>query len=114
MKKSSLSAIALALMILSACGPAKSVETAAVPSPAGATPALTPTRTPTITPVPTLTSTPRAAPPAGALNLRKEFVGVENPSGYVGPDVTIAAGPQVLVVATNSTAAILDKDGNIL
>lgn len=54
------------------------------------------------------------APPAGSFTLANSFAGLSDPSGYGGPDASIAAGPQVLVVAMNTRAGIFDKQGNVL
>ncbi|MCE9647148.1 MAG: hypothetical protein K8S20_14215 [Chloroflexi bacterium] len=72
------------------------------------------TATPTQTNTPTPNATPTATPFPGAFNLIKQFEGIDDRFGYPGPDSTIAAGSNVLFVATNRYVKILDKNGNVL
>lgn len=104
----------LFVTVLWACSPATPLATitpSTSPSPEST---LTLTASPTKTDTPTLTYTPRPSPPPGALNLLKEFVGVQAPGGNGGPDATIAAGPTLLVMAMNHVVGIMDKMGNLL
>lgn len=104
------------ITVLCACSPSAPLATftpSISPSPEF-TPTLRPSPTKTHTPTPTLTYTPRPLPPPGALNLRKEFVGVQASDAKGGPDASIAAGPTILVMAMNHVVGIMDKTGNLL
>lgn len=110
--KTQLFFVSLAIYLLSSCAPS-------VPSthqiPLETTvPSETPR--PSLTPYSSLTptSTPRPQP-NGAFNLNIEFSGLDDPDPkYGSPDASIASGPEVLVLARNQVAGILDKTGRVL
>jgi len=100
------------LIFLTACNASQPIATATIQ------PASTdqPTPTATETPIPpTETPTPWPTPPAksSALIVRFNFPGVEMDRVY-GPDPSLAAGENVIVVSTNEFTAIYRKDGSRL
>jgi hypothetical protein len=103
--------ILLIVLFLSSCSPSGSDIPTLQPS---LTPLPEPTRVPTQTIIPTSTSTPRPAAPAEAFNIHIEFSGLMDPDGHGGPDASIAAGPDVLVLAMNSSVGIMDKKGKLI
>ena len=78
-----------------------------------------PTIPPTFTQAPTSTEaptkTPRPDEPLGAFRVRTEFNGIlDSDADWGGPDFSIAAGPTVLVLATNNVVVIMDKTGKVI
>lgn len=115
MKTATIASFTISALLSVSCGTNMTAMATSTPSPAASLTAVpTPTATPTITPSPPPSPTPRPSPPIGAFTIRSEFdISKISPAGH-GPDVTIAAGPTVLVLATNSSAWIVDKAGVIL
>ena len=105
--------------MLSSCTPratsSEDVVTPSASSPLPPIPSATSSLTAEPTPTkPSATNTPPPITPIGALRLRALFPGVSEPNGHGGPDTTIAAGPDSLVLAMNSTAGIMDRSGTVL
>lgn len=106
--------ILILVLILSACVPQVNTPS---PSITTLTPSPSPTATMTVAPTrtPVFTPSPWPTPPAlvGALTTRLNFPGLEMIHVY-GPDPGIAAGEQVIMVATNENIAIYSKGGILI